>query len=136
MNDGQSWFIAVFPYIEQTAVFDKWNNEIGYDHIDNTSIVKGIEFEALRCPSSPLDALTPTGSFDTSEMMVANYVGIAGAAVHDGSPPRTSSNDADRNNSNYFRPILEAPGGNKGIASAGGVLFPHSRVRIGGIMAR
>jgi prepilin-type N-terminal cleavage/methylation domain-containing protein len=77
-----SWVVLCFPYMEQTAVWDRWSSDFATDPDDPDlreqarSLYPAIEF--LTCPSDAPDTLTEPW---------LNYVANAGRALSD--PRRT-----------------------------------------------
>jgi len=120
---GSSWMVFLLPYIEQNALFQKWdfkNGNSGYTNSTNRALTSGVVLKTYRCPSSPLPLFSPTPT-----VMQANYVGISGAK--NGLIP------------NYSETRVNTAAGATGCcsgggdAAAGGVLFAGSAVRIGDI---
>jgi len=114
---GHSWWIGVFPFMEQTAAAEVWENtnetmaHIGlFGH--TVAGLNGLRVEGALCPSSPLDPMIqPYGGWVTA----ATYVGISGA---DTDPGRINNT----NNCCSYLPTCP------GIVGAGGVLIPNDSV--------
>jgi len=77
-----SWVVMCFPYMEQTAVWDRWTRDFTTLHTasEARSFYPSIEF--LTCPSDPPDTLTEPW---------LNYIGNAGWATTD--PERTTNRE-------------------------------------------
>ena len=84
---GFSWWVAALPYIEQRAGYDQlkfvgghpgWaHNNAGRVGGFNGEVFRGLEIEAMSCPSSPLDKTKNVGSGIINA--VPQYDGISGA---------------------------------------------------------
>ena len=109
---GSSWMVYLLPYVDQAAMFNKWqfNNQSGYTNNQNSNgTCSGKKMAAYACPSSLRIDMSP--SQPTS--WVAHYTGIAGAVS--GSIP------------NYLDPTREASTGN-GIIGSSGCLSNWSKI--------
>ncbi|MEW4455028.1 DUF1559 domain-containing protein [Bremerella sp. JC817] len=104
LERGPSWFVRIWPYIEQRAVYDQivfagdWSMQDGPS--PNQNIIDGLVLPGLNCPSSPLPVtreLAAYGSSDPVELQVANYVGIGGS-YWQGGTTSTVSNFSGKSN--------------------------------------
>ena len=108
---GQSWWIGLFPFLDQDAVFKQWTHNgpgTGFTNAANGAVVGGKVFQFAWCPSSPLRTqfeVTPHNVVNP----IATYTGIAGATPDPQSRTTTAGN---------------------GIYGNGGVLFYFSRIGI------
>ena len=119
---GQSWWLAIAPYMEMTAIADKWDATLSWSEPANKDLLRDIELAIMRCPSSPLPPVT-----ETDKLMIANYTGVAGPAVVSG------FGSTDQNAKDYFPSSGFDTGDGTEIGSFAGVLYPHSKVRMGDI---
>ena len=134
---GSSWMVFLLPYIEQANLYNLWQftgGNSGYVNTNNrvlttagvlpTTQGNGLVLPVYRCPSStlPMFAGDPYG---TLKVMLANYVGIAGAA--NGLIPGYTESRID----NSAAGIPCCSGG--GPSSGGGTLFRGSTVKLTGI---
>lgn len=119
---GPSWMVGLLPYLEQAAVFDRFDMNSPSNGLQslpppigstNGARLSGIFLDVLRCPSSPLPRMIPTFSMNHQ---AASYVGISGASTDGAFPARRVS-------------LCCALDGMKGHLSADGVLFPNGAVR-------
>ncbi len=79
---GSSWWIEVFPYFEQTEVFNRFDkksvhNGFAMMNAQNSQLANGLEVSLMFCPSSPLARMHYVGN---ALIGMPAYVGIAGAA--------------------------------------------------------
>lgn len=79
---GPSWWTSTLPYMEQTALYDKWSYNgwspgWTHQHPANCRVVDNVQIPYMLCPSSPLPALWNTGN--GCDQTMPHYVGIAGA---------------------------------------------------------
>jgi len=79
---GPSWWTSTLPYMEQTALYDRYSyngNSPGWTHQHpaNGRAVQNLKISYMLCPSSPLPALWNTGLGVNQTM--PHYVAIAGA---------------------------------------------------------
>jgi prepilin-type N-terminal cleavage/methylation domain-containing protein/prepilin-type processing-associated H-X9-DG protein len=83
-----SWVVMCFPYMEQTAVWDRWTRDFTTDPDDNVAQARSFypSIEFLTCPSDAPDTLTDPW---------LNYVGNAGWAMSD--PARASASPSKAN---------------------------------------
>ncbi|GAA4433866.1 DUF1559 domain-containing protein [Bremerella cremea] len=112
-NWGSSWLVYILPYVEETAIADKWDwkGSSGVFNSANNAVVKGLEMEKYRCPSTPLPGFSRSNSGNSAAV---TYVGISGA-INGTIPGYTES-----------RITTNARGGS---FSAGGILFANSKIR-------
>ncbi|MGL6097384.1 MAG: DUF1559 domain-containing protein [Fimbriiglobus sp.] len=119
---GSSWMVYTLPYYEQEAVFRQWRFTGGSGFGDPVTTAIDIPpVPVLLCPSSGLPKLSRGGlAPNNGQRSAASYVGIVGAA-------RTPF-------LGYTESRVSPSGGsgccNGGPSSAGGILFPLSRVQI------
>ncbi len=114
---GQSWWVAVLPYIDQAPMYQAWDAsacQSGYNYALNVAVVNGKTIPAVLCPSSPMTEFkwTPSNGGNPG-VPTSHYTGIAGAFP-----------DPQGRTTNYS-------GG--GQSSRGGVLFFRSSVSLSGI---
>lgn len=111
---GSSWKVYILPYIEQDAIWRKWQHtgSSGYTNANNIGMVNNITFKMYRCPTSPLPEMSPYSNTSGYLTMFTSYTGISGSTLDPAS--------------------LTCSGG-AGIVSAGGLLFPNSKVTLGRI---
>ena len=78
-NWGSSWMVYILPYIEQSALYNKWqfSGQSGAFNANNNAAANGAVIKTFFCPSSPLAKGPPPSR---AESMFANYVAISGAA--------------------------------------------------------
>jgi prepilin-type N-terminal cleavage/methylation domain-containing protein/prepilin-type processing-associated H-X9-DG protein len=107
---GSSWKVFILPYIEQGNIYSKWvfTGSSGYSNPANIQWVNRVTIKTYRCPSSPLPEFSPYSNTSGYLEMFTSYTGIAGSSI-----------DVGLTN-----------GGNAGIVSGGGVLFPNSGVTL------
>jgi prepilin-type N-terminal cleavage/methylation domain-containing protein/prepilin-type processing-associated H-X9-DG protein len=125
-NWGSSWMVFLLSYIEQGAIFNRWDwtGNSGYSNVNNRSLDSGLFINTYNCPSSPLPRWSP--GFPT--VMQPSYTGIAGiiGGVNTVIPGYTE-----------LRANLGGASTNyccgAGWSSAGGVLFAGSQVTIADI---
>ncbi len=115
---GFSWLIYVLPFVEQEPLYNKLQHygQSGYLNSNNLRAVDGFAPKVFRCPSSPLPPFAPARFAGQQQgIFIANYAGVAGAVE------LTSGNFTEK------RVSMNKRGG---IASGGGILFPHSAIRL------
>jgi prepilin-type N-terminal cleavage/methylation domain-containing protein len=122
---GSSWKVFILPYIEQGAIYSKWQftGDSGWQNVNNTTLVNQKTIPVYRCPSSTLlDFYTQsTTNVATSLQMFTCYTGIAGAYNLGGySDPLGYSDNT----------CCSGGGGNSGWISGGGILFNNSKVKL------
>jgi prepilin-type N-terminal cleavage/methylation domain-containing protein len=113
---GSSWMVYILPYIEEGAMYDKWQfyGDSGVFNANNITLRSGKNMPGYVCPSSPL----PPWAKSQTTTAAANYVGISGAA--NGTIP------------GYVESRI-CTTSIYGAISGGGVLFPNSEVRLADI---
>jgi prepilin-type N-terminal cleavage/methylation domain-containing protein/prepilin-type processing-associated H-X9-DG protein len=115
---GFSWLVYILPYIEQDNLYRRlqFRNQAGYWNANNLAVVDGFAPAVFICPASPLPRLAPPHfAVQKQGVALATYAGIAGAVELSAggfTEQRISSNHRG------------------GLASGGGILFPHSQVRL------
>lgn len=90
---GASWFIRIFPYIEQSSVYDQlifagdFSLQDGPMPAQNFAVLNNLVVPMLECPSSPLPKTQShaTNANGTVTLQMVNYVGIAGSFWRGGS---------------------------------------------------
>jgi prepilin-type N-terminal cleavage/methylation domain-containing protein/prepilin-type processing-associated H-X9-DG protein len=79
---GASWMVFALPYLEQTAIANRWPWNVTYNNAAIRALIGDTAgrptFSVFRCPSSPL-SVTHCLSTTAPGSMVPDYVGIAGA---------------------------------------------------------
>lgn len=112
-NWGSSWKVFILPYIEQNAIYTKWqfSSSSGYTNANNIGMVNNLTIPVYRCPSSVLPDFSPYSNTSGYLEMFTTYTGISGSATDVGVQGANCS----------------------GINSAQGCLYPHSRVTMVGI---
>src|SRR5690606_12633334 len=87
---GHSWWVRILPYVEQNAVYDKFNQQIpnsgwlGFTNANpNRDLLRNLEFSFMYCPSSSLPKLVLTvPQHSSSNIMSPTYTGVSGATDH------------------------------------------------------
>jgi len=121
---GSSWMVYILPQIEQNALFSRWvfSGGSGYNNANNSAAMFQIQIPTYLCPSSPLPVMAcniaAAPSNAGSSLMRPSYTGIAGGTWQLAGV--TGYNEARLSNS-----------GNQN--SAGGLLFPGSKINFGGM---
>jgi len=107
---GSSWKVYILPYVEQTAMYDKWifQSSSGYSHASNMSYTNRIKIATYRCPSTVLPDFYNASHNAGAFQMLTSYTGIAGAY----------SSSAPFNN---------CGSGSHGYTAEDGVLFANSK---------
>ncbi len=118
-NDwGSSWMVYLLPYVEQSAMYDKWqfSGSSGVFNANNLALRTGASMEGFQCPSSPL----PKTADSQQATAAVNYVAISGA--HNGLiAGYTETRNVAGSASIY------------GSIGGGGVLFPNSKLNFSAI---
>ncbi|QDU56626.1 DUF1559 domain-containing protein [Aeoliella mucimassa] len=118
---GYSWWVQLLPEFEQQSIYEKFDLHaahvgwIGFDaNPVHAALLRDVNFEFMRCPSSPLPAMV--SALSDKRVMSPNYVGIAGATTH-----QTARN----------KPAGSGIGGPAtGRIAEGGVLILHKGIAI------
>ncbi|MES2790733.1 MAG: DUF1559 domain-containing protein [Planctomycetota bacterium] len=78
---GQSWWVAVLPYIDQAPLYNLWNHSaVNAGYTDQLPLVDGKKIPVALCPSSPMpQTISPGANGGSAAPGVAHYTGIAGA---------------------------------------------------------
>lgn len=127
---GASWLVYMLPYIEQNTMFDQmridgqsaWN---GPNATHNCSVVDRAFIETYLCPSSPMSKEARNAYDNTYKVLAPSYVGISGAVnglIPGYTESRTNTPDTG-----------QAGCCSGGTISAGGVLFPNSKINFSNI---
>jgi len=124
---GSSWKVFVLPFIEQGALFSKWQfpdgvtiintQGSGYQNSNNTALVNNVTIPVYRCPSTALPPFYTVSYNNGSIEMFTTYTGISGSYIDTG----------------FISVSAGTAPGTGGIVSGGGVLFPNSKVALTGI---
>jgi len=118
---GQSWWVAVLPYIDQAPLYNNWNhNPANSGYNQNLPVIDGVKISVAKCPSSPLPDFSSENGNNPStgnpaRISLSNYAGISGAYVD-----ATNRDPAGRNAIE-----LEL---STGPATEGGVMFFDSKI--------
>ncbi len=116
---GPSWMVGLLPYLEQMAVYQKFDMDIancGNPTLPlnkNGPLLHNLILSVFACPSNSMEAVT----IGTVTPMMSSYVGIAGAT----------------SDLSLATPTVTAccqPDSNSGQISADGVLVPNMAVRL------
>ncbi len=139
---GPSFYPALLPYFEQSALYSKLSFNGGHTGWTgagggntgkdvNRNVVNGIVLTALICPSSPLDQVIQDGNGGALQT-VPSYVGISGAVDEDRTSGATPTTDTDN-----FIELRQRPGANccatnaqNGFMAAGGILVANEGIGI------
>ncbi|MCI0462188.1 MAG: DUF1559 domain-containing protein [Gemmataceae bacterium] len=124
---GSSWMVFLLPYIEQAPLYSRWRftGSSGYTNSNNRALTQangGQVLSVYRCPSATLPMWAGEGYGSGLKVMLANYVGIAGAA--NGTIPGYVESRIDNSAGN----VRCCNGG--GPSSGGGTLFRGSQVKL------
>lgn len=105
---GSSWKVFILPYIEQNAMYSKWQftGSSGYTHANNMPLTNNVTISVYRCPSSPIPDFYASSNNNGAIQMMGSYTGIAGSS------------------------LVNANGSSNDINSGGGVLFNYSKVTL------
>ncbi len=117
---GSSWMVYLLPFVEQHALFEKWqfNGQSGAFNNGNNAAADGLVISTYFCPSSPLPR-KPAPKHTATVCATANYVAISGA-----SPPILLPGFIETR-------FNDLPCG--GSISGGGALFPNGQISLSGI---
>jgi len=121
---GSSWKVYILPYVEQGAIYTKWqfSGGSGWENGNNGPLVANLTIPVYRCPSSPLPAMDTYGGNPNGAnyQMFSSYTGISGSY-----------------GMGYTDPTGYGPNtcctGTDGFVSSGGILYPLSKVTMVGI---
>jgi len=108
---GSSCFAHLLPYLEETALYAKWDFTELADHI-SPGYATGVRLPWGRCPSSNMPQ---SRTFDTTQIAILNYYPVAGAANGLITSPTFNETRA-----------TDGPGGGK--LGWGGMLFPSAKM--------
>ena len=108
---GSAWTVYILPYVEQSSMYKNWqfSGQSGVFNGNNITQRSNVIITGYKCPSSPLAPMCR----NQGTTMAINYVGISGAV------PGLIPNYTESRSST----------GNSGVISAGGFLFPNSKIR-------
>jgi prepilin-type N-terminal cleavage/methylation domain-containing protein/prepilin-type processing-associated H-X9-DG protein len=127
---GDSWWVPLLPYLEQDALYQKYDKtgnasgtryqSTGWIAIDfdwaangyNRTLLNGFVLPLGKCPSSPIPPHATYTQAPTLKIFVSDYAGISGSSDH---PTTFTSNGG-------FYDV--------GMVSSGGVLIPKLGVRV------
>jgi prepilin-type N-terminal cleavage/methylation domain-containing protein len=111
---GQSWWVAVLPYIDQAPLYNLWNHSVvSSGYTGQTALIDGKRIAVALCPSSPLPERTIGHNGGSTEAVaLAHYTGISGAYPDPTGRVATATMYSD------------------GMFTTGGVLFFNSRISI------
>ena len=116
---GHSWWMRILPYLEQKALYDRFDTEAVYTgwvgdsgNSYNRDVLRDVTIPFMICPSSSLDrfGLNAPEHFDAN-VLEPDYTGISGAKDHVTTRPKDD-------------------GGVSGHLSDGGVLLRATSVKI------
>ncbi|MFO0864415.1 MAG: DUF1559 domain-containing protein [Gemmataceae bacterium] len=116
---GSSWMVYILPFIEQAPLYNKitFSGGSSYQNAANAGAFTNTVINIYLCPSSPFPALDGNTGI-ANPVMRPHYTGIAGGTWQLAGV--TGYNESRLSNS-----------GNQN--SAGGVLYPNSKVKFAGI---
>jgi prepilin-type N-terminal cleavage/methylation domain-containing protein/prepilin-type processing-associated H-X9-DG protein len=117
---GSSWMVYILPYVEQDSLYRGWqfNNNSGYANTSDNKLVDGVVINTYLCPSTPYGQIWRQQQ-PTYKIMVANYVGVSGAAPALLAPAFTETR------------FNNLPGG---LVSGGGVMIPNGQLTIADVV--
>jgi prepilin-type N-terminal cleavage/methylation domain-containing protein/prepilin-type processing-associated H-X9-DG protein len=120
---GHSWWIGILPYIEEQAVFDRfdrtcvgsgvyylstgWIGNDGAANRHNAALINNHVISSAKCPSGPIPAFTQRAP--DCNVFEPDYTGISGSSDH---------------------PSVFTNSWNGGRVSLGGLLIPKKSVRL------
>jgi len=123
---GSSWMVYLLPFVEQQSLFSSWDfglNSGGTNNATNAGAANGVVISTYLCPSSTLPISYNFTAGVTRKLMLSNYTAIAGSVSWTGyTETRLSPNSTN----------VGCCG--SGRVSAGGVLCPNCRTRMGDIL--
>src|SRR4051794_15993621 len=80
---GSGWMVYLLPYVEQVALYQKWDfksGNSGHTNATNMALVDGAQLKVYRCPADPNYTFASSKrAGQTGGVMTASYAGIAGA---------------------------------------------------------
>jgi prepilin-type processing-associated H-X9-DG protein len=86
---GSSWWVRILPYVEQTSIFDRYDQNTGgwlgepSANAINRDLLRNQRFSFMYCPSSTLAPLVmTTATHGSASVQSATYTGISGATDH------------------------------------------------------
>ncbi|MDR2643946.1 MAG: DUF1559 domain-containing protein, partial [Planctomycetaceae bacterium] len=100
----RSWLIAIFPYLEQQAVYNnlKFGDAYNFDPIttpaDNFPVLTGLKISGFYCPSSNREKMQ---AYNNYAFQITNYAGISGSYYDPNNMSATSPNIITSINTNY-----------------------------------
>jgi prepilin-type N-terminal cleavage/methylation domain-containing protein/prepilin-type processing-associated H-X9-DG protein len=119
---GSSWKVFILPYIEQGALFSKWQftGGSGWEKTANTNLVNKVTIPVYRCPSSTLPDFHPNNCAQGGQsfQMFTTYTGISGSFNLGFADPFLASNTCC------------STATANGRVSGSGILFPNSTVKL------
>jgi prepilin-type N-terminal cleavage/methylation domain-containing protein/prepilin-type processing-associated H-X9-DG protein len=123
---GSSWWVYILPYIEQQALYSKWqfSGNSGYNNGNNLAAANNVFIPIMKCASSPLNEYTGAPSRNSAGQVIfqADYMGISG--FWNGNPATVGSfSDPNVGYSSCCS-------GGIGWYSSNGILFGQSQIRI------
>lgn len=116
---GSSWMVYLLPFIEQDNLFKKFklDGNSGWTHPTNPSFYKDQAIATYRCPSSPIPVMFV--GYSLGDTMKSSYAAISGASTEAwAGETRVNGNGGS------------AGCCSGGRASAGGLLFPNSMIKL------
>jgi prepilin-type N-terminal cleavage/methylation domain-containing protein/prepilin-type processing-associated H-X9-DG protein len=121
---GSSWKVFILPYIDQQAIFSKWQfiGSSGYTYRPNVLLIHNITIPPYRCPSSTLPDFYPRSNNNGAIEMFASYTGIMGTVVF--APSGTTRS---------ITACCDAGSPRSGISASNGILYQGSQVTMVGI---
>jgi prepilin-type N-terminal cleavage/methylation domain-containing protein len=108
---GSSCFAHLLPYLEETALYAKWDFSASDSHI-SPGYATGVVLPWARCPSSNMPQWR---TYDTTKIAILSYYPVAGAANGLITSPAFNETRA-----------TDGPGGGK--LGWGGMLFPSAKM--------
>jgi len=108
---GSSCFAHLLPYLEETALYAKWDFSAADSHI-SSGYVTGVRLPWGRCPSSDMPQ---SRTFDTTQIAILHYYPVAGAANGLITSPA-------------YNETRSGGGAGGAIVGWGGMLFPSAKM--------